>query len=350
MDLLIIGGTRFLGRHLVDAALARGDTVTLFNRGQTQAVLPAGVTLLKGDRRGDLSALAAGAWDAVIDTCAYLPGDVSWLTTALAGRVGRYLLVSSISAYASAARPTPEDAPLGSIDDADTTVVDGRTYGPLKALCEAAALRVLGDAACTIVRPGLIVGPHDPTERFTWWPARLARAADDHQPVLVPGAPQRPLQAIDVRDLAPWLLRLMDGSTGGAFNATSPPGALTWGGLLQACAQAAGCGAGPAGPDLRWLPDGHLLAHSVQPWRDLPLWLPADGPAAAEHAAFMAVPTARAQAAGLVCRPIADTVADTLAWWRALPDQRRAFSLAGLAPDREAAVLAAWPATPTSPG
>jgi len=358
MDLLIIGGTRFLGRHLVDAAQARGDRITLFNRGQTLAAPPAGVTLRRGDRQADLSALAGGRWDVVIDTCAYLPGDVSRLTTALAGRVGRYLLVSSVSAYASAALPTPEDAPLGRIDDIDTPVVDGRTYGPLKALCEAAALRVLGDAACTIVRPGLIVGPHDPTERFTWWPARLARAAHDHQPVLVPGAPHRPLQAIDVRDLAAWMLQLMDAGagavagagagagagTGGAFNATSPPGAFNWGGLLQACATAAGFGPGQAGPDLRWLPDAHLLAQGVQPWRDLPLWLPAEGPDAAEHAAFMAVPTARAQAAGLVCRPIAATVADTLAWWRALPDERRAFSLAGLPPEREAAVLAAWPA------
>lgn len=341
MDLLIIGGSRFLGRHLVDAALARGDRVTLFNRGRTDRPgrwAAAGVVALQGDRQGDLSALRGGSWDAVVDTCGYLPRDVQRMAEALAGRAGRYLFVSSISAYASAARPTPEDAPLGVIDDPDTTVVDGRSYGPLKALCEAAAGRAFGEAATLKVRPGLIVGPHDPTERFTWWPARLARAAADGQPVLVPGAPQRPLQCIDVRDLAGWLLRLLDAGASGAFNATSPPGAADWGGLIDACVQAAG-----GRPVLHWVDDAHLLAQGVEPWKDLPLWLPADGPQAAEHAAFMAVPTDRAAAAGLACRPLAETVADTLAWWRRLPPERQAFTLAGLAPGREAAVLAQWP-------
>jgi 2'-hydroxyisoflavone reductase len=337
MDLLIIGGSRFLGRHLVDAALARGDRVTLFNRGLSGPA-PEGVVTLHGDRQGDLLALTASGqrWDAVVDTCGYLPGDVHRMADALAGRVGRYLFVSSISAYASAALPTAEDAPLGQIDDADTTVIDGRTYGPLKALCEAAVRQRLGDAASILVRPGLIVGPHDPTERFTYWPARLARAADDGLPVLVPGAPQRPLQVIHARDLADWMLRLIDLGASGAFNATSPPGAATWGELLAVCAQAAG-----VQPVLRWVDDAHLLRQGVAPWKDLPLWLPAEGPDAAEHAAFMTVPTARAQAAGLVCRPLIDSVADTLAWWRSLPPDGRAFSQAGLAPEREAALLAA---------
>jgi 2'-hydroxyisoflavone reductase len=338
MDWLVIGGSRFLGRHLVDAALARGDRVTVFNRGQS-APPAAGVTALQGDRQGDLSALQAGRWDVVVDTCGYLPRDVARMAAALAGRVGRYVFISSVSAYASAAQPTPEDAPLGRIDDADTSVIDGRTYGPLKALCEAAAVQAIGPAQTVLVRPGLIVGPHDPTGRFTWWPARLARAAADHQPVLAPGEPQRPLQFIDARDLAAWLLRLADAGAAGAFNAVSPPGFTTWGGLLQSCADAAG-----VVPTLAWLPDHPLLSQGVQPWMDLPLWLPAEGPDAAGHAAFMAVPTGRAQASGLVCRPLAQTVADTLAWWRGLPADRQAFASTGLAPEREAAVLAAFQA------
>jgi hypothetical protein len=177
-----------------------------------------------------------------------------------------------------------------------------------------AVLRALGPQRCQLVRPRLIVGPHDPTGRFTWWPARLARAAVDGRPVLAPGTPDRPLQVIDARDLAAWVLYLLDQGAAGAFNAVSPPGAINWGRLLQACAAAAG-----VQPDLRWVADELLLAHGVGPWMELPLWIPASGPDAAYSAAFMAVPTNRAQAAGLHCRPVGATVADTLAWWQALP-------------------------------
>ena len=340
MRLLIIGGTRFLGRHLVDAALARGDSVTLFNRGLSSPQPPAGVAWLQGDRTGDLAMLASGpGWDAAIDTCGYLPADTGRLARALAGRVGRLAFISSVSAYASMARPNDEGAPLGVIDDPDTTTIDGRTYGPLKALCEAAVQQALGPQHSLLVRPGLIVGPHDPTGRFTWWPARLARAAADGQPVLAPGTPDRPLQVVDARDLAAWLLYLLDQGAAGAFNAVSPPGAITWGSLLQACAAAAG-----VQPDLRWVPDDQLLAAGVGPWMELPLWIPASGPDAADSAAFMAVPSARAQAAGLRCRPITDTVADTLAWWQALPAGQQVFAATGLAPEREAAL------TRTAPG
>lgn len=336
MRLLIIGGTRFLGRHLVDAALARGDLVTLFNRGQAASQPPAGVTWLQGDRAGDLAALDAGpGWDAVIDTCGYLPDDTGRLAHALAGRAGRYIFISSVSAYASHAQPNAEDAPLGVLADASTTVVDGTSYGPLKALCEAAVQRAFGERRSLLVRPGLIVGPHDPTGRFTWWPARLARAAVDGQPVLAPGLPSRPLQLIDARDLAAWLLRLADDGASGAFNAVSPPGAFTWGELLGACAGAVGVSV-----DMRWVSDDRLLSAGVAPWMDLPLWLPASGPDAADSAAFMAVPTARAESAGLRCRPLVQTAADTLAWWRALPAERQAFTNTGLIPEREAALLA----------
>ncbi len=334
MRLLIIGGTRFLGRHLVDAALKRGDQVTIFNRGQSAAQPPAGVAWLQGDRAGDLATLVDGpGWDAAIDTCGYLPADTGRLAQALAHRVGRLAFISSVSAYASMARPNDEDAPLGVIDDPDTTTIDGRTYGPLKALCEAAVRQALGPQRCLLVRPGLIVGPHDPTGRFTWWTARLARAAVDGQPVLAPGTPDRPLQVIDARDLAAWVLPLLDQGAAGAFNAVSPPGAINWDRLLQACAAAAG-----VQPDLRWVADELLLAHGVGPWMELPLWIPASGPDAADSAAFMAVPTDRAQAAGLHCRPIGATVADALAWWQALPAAAQAFASTGLSPVREAQI------------
>jgi 2'-hydroxyisoflavone reductase len=324
--LLVIGGTRFVGRHLVAAALARGDTVTLFNRGQSGPV-PAGVESLVGDRRVDLSALAHGRWDAVVDTCGYLPREVAAMAAALRGRVGRYVFVSSVSVYASTATANTEGDPLATIDDPDTDVVDGRTYGALMALCEAALSHAFGVRAA-VVRPGLIVGPHDPTQRFTYWPARLARAVDG-QPVLAPGHPDAPVQVIDARDLAAFMLQLIDGDRPGPFNAVGPT--LTMGQVLQACADAAG-----VQPDLRWIDMTTLQARGLQPWSDLPLALPDD----ADHAGFMRTDARRALAAGLHTRPLAQTVADTLAWWRSLPPAAQVFDKAGLSSERERAALA----------
>lgn len=331
MHWLIIGGTRFLGRHLVEAALARGDEVTLFNRGQSAAAPPPGVEWRQGDRRAELSALATGQWDAVVDTCGYLPGEVARMAAMLHGRVGRYVFISSISAYAGSARPNDEDAPLATTDTPDTEVVDGSTYGPLKALCEAAATARFGDRTL-LVRPGLIVGPHDPTQRFTYWPARFGRAKDGDE-VLAPGAPEAPIQYIDVRDLAAFVLEAAAAGQQGAFNAISPPQRWHWGELLQACADAAGCR-----PAVQWADEAWLQAQGVAPWSDLPLWVPAEG----EQAAFMLQPARRAEAAGLRHRPLAETVADTLAWWRSLPADQQAFTRAGLSPEREAALLRAW--------
>jgi len=326
MKLLVIGGTRFLGRHLVEAALAAGDTVTAFNRGRSGAA-PAAVDARVGDRRASLAALDDGRWDAVVDTCGYLPGEVSAMARALAGRVGAYAFVSSVSVYAEHTSSNDENAERGTIDDPDTTVVDGRSYGPLKALCEDTLQAVVGPERALILRPGLIVGPHDPTQRFTYWPARLARAGDG-APVLAPGAPTAPIQCVDARDLAAFILHALRQGARGAFNLTSPPGLWTFGDLLGACADAAG-----VRPPIDWVPVARLQAVGLQPWTDLPLALPDD----AEHAGFMRVDVARALAAGLALRPLAQSVADTLAWWQALPPEAQGFERAGLTAAREAA-------------
>jgi 2'-hydroxyisoflavone reductase len=339
MDLLVIGGGRFLGRHLVDRALARGDRVTVFNRGRASSTWPAGVTALVGDRAGDLAALDTGRWDAVVDTCGYLPGDTGALAAHLAPRCAVYAFVSSVSVYADSRAPRHEGDPVGTIDDPDTTVVDGRTYGPLKALCEAAVARAFGSHRTLIVRPGLIVGPHDPTQRFTHWPVRHARAAAEQAgggplaPMLAPAPADGPVQCIDARDLAAWTLDALAQGTRGVFNATSPPDTWTWRDLLAACAQAAG-----ATPPVLWATPAELADAGVAPWSDLPLALPADE----DHAHFLRVPTAAAQAAGLRCRPLPDTVRETLAWWQGLAagDQAALAARAGLDAAREAQAVA----------
>jgi 2'-hydroxyisoflavone reductase len=279
-----------------------------------------------GDRRGDLSALAEGHWDAVVDTCGYLPGEVDRMAALLHGRVGTYSFVSSVSVYASTAEPNDEAGRVGEIDDPTTEVVDGRSYGPLKALCEQALQRRFG-ADALILRPGLIVGPHDPTQRFTYWPARLGRAHDG-EAVLAPGRPEAAVQVIDARDLAAFMLRLLDDGAAGVYNAVGVP--TTMGAVLQTCADVAG-----VRPDWRWIEMATLQARGLQPWSELPLALPDD----AEHAGFMRTDVRRALAAGLRTRPLADTVADTLAWWRSLPPEQQAFDKAGLTPQREALAL-----------
>jgi 2'-hydroxyisoflavone reductase len=327
---LVIGGGRFVGRHLVDAALARGDEVTVFNRGLARAEWPQGVRVLQGDRNGDLGALAVGHWDAVIDTCAYWPAEVERLADALQGRVGACLLVSSISVYAGFAQPNDETSLLGRIDDPHTEVIDARSYGPLKALCEAAARERFGDVGTLILRPGLIVGPHDPTQRFTYWPARIAAAADG-EAVLVPGAPLDAVQFIDARDLAAFALDALHAGHRGIFNVTSPPRA--WGEVLDTCAQVAA-----RRPRWVWAPAQRLAELQLQPWSDLPVWLPPEG----DTAGMAHTSVEAALAAGLRVRPLQETVADTLAWYAVLPAEDRAFTRAGLTPQREAAALAGW--------
>jgi 2'-hydroxyisoflavone reductase len=325
--LLLLGGTGFLGPAVVEAARARGHVVTLFHRGKTRPGLFPGVEELFGDRDGELDALRGRAWDAVVDTSGYVPRVVWQSAELLAPSVDRYLFVSSIAVYADTDRAgLDEAAPAKVLEDPASEDVP-REYGALKAACERAVEAALPGRAL-VVRPGLIVGPGDPTDRFAFWPVRLARGGE----VLAPGDGSDPVQVVDVRDLGAFLVRLLEERATGTFNATGPAARLATRDFLAACTPA---GAAPA---LIWVPVEFLEAEKVSPWTDLPAWVPARG----ETLGLGQIAIAKAVAAGLAFRPLADTARDTLAWWRTLPEERRARLRAGLSPGREAQVLSAW--------
>jgi 2'-hydroxyisoflavone reductase len=326
MRLLILGGTIFLGRHLVEAALARGHALTLFNRGQHNPELFPAVEKLRGDRDGNLGALRGRRWDAVIDTCGYVPRVVGQSAALLAEAVGRYVFISSISAYADASRAgISEGSPLA-VPETSTEVITGESYGPLKVACEQVVERTL-PGRCLIIRPGLIVGPHDPTDRFTYWPVRLHQGGD----VLAPAPESAPVQIVDVRDLAQWIIRLVEKETSGVYNATGPARLLTMAEMLEQCREAITSEA-----RLCWLPADYLLAAGVEPWTDLPLWLPGD-----EMAGLLATDISRALAAGLSFRPLGETARDTLMWAQSRPADHQ--WRAGLSAEREKTLLTDQP-------
>jgi 2'-hydroxyisoflavone reductase len=318
MDILILGGTRFLGRHIVEAALASGHRLTLFNRGQTNAELFPDVEKLRGDRGSDLSALQGRHWDAAIDICGYVPRVVRASAELLAGAVANYTFISSISVYADFQRPgLDEDAPTGVLADPGVEEITNETYGPLKALCEQAVEEALPGRAL-IVRPGYIVGPDDPTDRFTYWPHRVARGGE----MLAPGDPEAPVQFIDVRDLSEWIVRVVEARATGPYNATGPAYRLEMGRLLAECKQLTGSDA-----HFLWAGEDFLQAHQV----DLPIWTPASEIGGAT------VNCQRAIDAGLIFRPLSETIRATLAWDISRPAD---YTLrAGLAPEREAELL-----------
>lgn len=329
MRILILGGTIFLGRHFVEAAQARGHEVTLFHRGKHGADLFPDVERILGDRDGGLAALDGRTWDAVVDTCGYVPRVVEAAAHALADRVERYVFVSTLSVYPdSATVGLDETAPVGTLEDPTTEVVDGATYGPLKALCEQAAEKATEGRALTI-RPGLIVGPHDPSDRFTWWPWRLARGGE----VPAPEHPGCRIQWIDVRDLATWMVAMVEAREVGVFNAIGPEAPATFGDLFGACAAMTGVEAKPV-----WLDAAFLDAEKIQPYMDLPLWVP-DVP---EHAGFSTFSLERALQNGLTLRPLEETVDATWRWAQTRPDDHA--WRAGLDPEREAALLRTWSA------
>jgi len=339
LKILILGGTGFTGPHQVRHALSRGHQVTVFNRGHEHGAWRGPVEALVGDRNtGDLKALEGRDWDVCIDNPTTLPFWVRDAGRVLAGHVRQYIFISTISVYADHATPADETSPLASYagrdpmaETMDTLRADMRLYGPLKAASEAEAERQF-PGITTIIRPGLIVGPGDETDRFTYWPMRLARGGE----VLAPGDGTDPAQIIDARDLAEWTVRMAEQRVFGVFNATGPAHELTMRAMLEGVAAAAQSDA-----KLEWIPTAWLAAHKVAPWSDLPVWVPGQG----DTAGFSRTIIERALAAGLSFRPLAKTVADTLAWFRTLPPDRQAKLRAGLAPDREAAQLAEWRAS-----
>jgi 2'-hydroxyisoflavone reductase len=303
MNLLLLGGPRFLGRALIEAALAGGHNVTMFNRGRTNPHLFPQVERLHGDRDGQLDALADRRWDVVIDTSGYVPRGVRQSAALLAPNVDRYIFISTISVYREPVSPNAaENAPLAVLADETVEEITGETYGGLKVLCEQAVQDVYGERAL-IIRPGLIVGPHDPTNRFTYWVTRIAEGGA----VLAPDDREAPVQVIDVRDLAEWTLRLAADRAVGVFNATGPAVPLTLERTLLACRAATGSDA-----NLVWVDPQWLLAAGVEPWSEIPLWAP--GSEALNQASIAA-----ARTAGLTFRPLEQTIADTLAWARTEP-------------------------------
>jgi 2'-hydroxyisoflavone reductase len=335
MKLLVLGGTKFLGRAVVEAALARGHEVTLFNRGRTNPDLFPELERLRGDRDGDLSSLAGRSWDAVVDPSGYVPRVVRASAELLAPNVERYTFVSSLSVYADFSVPSyDESTPLARLEDPATEDVQ-ESYGGLKALCEQVVNEVFGDRGVS-VRAGLIVGPHDPTGRFTYWPLRVASGGE----VLAPAPAGRPVQFIDVRDLAAWVVRVSEDGGGGPYNAVGPVPPVTMGDLLATCLDVAGGDA-----TLVWVDEEFLLEHGVGPWMELPLWIPASD---TESANVHAADVSRALAAGLAFRPVAETVRDTLEWARSESETSAplasgvAIGEAGLRPEREAELLRAW--------
>jgi len=313
VKLLILGGTRFLGRHVVDAALARGDHVTVFTRGRQPNHWGDAVAAVGGNRdpavEPGLAALADGAWDAVIDTCGYVPRVVRASVELLAPRVGRYLFVSSISVFTDASKARLSEAsPVGVLEDPETEEV-GAHYGPLKAACENVVTEVFGDRALN-VRPGLIVGPHDPTDRFGYWVARFVHPrllGDRAEAAVVPLPKARPLQWIDARDLAAFMLDLVAAGANGTYNATSPAGQWTMRTLIDALAAAGGA----AAPRVAWTDEAKLIEYKVEPWTGLPLWIPTSF---ADEAGFMDIDCGKAERAGLRARAPAGTIVDTAAW------------------------------------
>lgn len=337
MRILLIGGTKFLGRHLVTAAQTRGHEITLFHRGKHSSEGLVGIEEIYGDRNDPLDCLQHRQWDAVIDTCGYLPQTVRASAEALRHAVQQYVFISSISVYTDA-RPAnyPEATPLATLTaeqagqaqhlnaKADLTARDlGALYGALKASCEQQVQQVFGEHSL-LVRPGVLVGPHDPTDRFTYWAQRVARGGE----VLAPGRPGRFVQFIDVRDVADWIVGMVESKAGGIYNVNGKPFALTFAQMLESMKVTSQSTAA-----FTWVDERFLQQQQLQEWSELPLYLAESRP---ENAGFMSANIDRALAQGLTFRPLQETIQDTLAWQAMQPAPLQA----GLDPGREREVLA----------
>lgn len=345
LTLLVLGGTGLIGPPMVEYALARGHEVTLFTRGKTNTHLFPDVERLKGDRNDDISALEQAVadgrrWDAVIDNTASLPRWVTESAGLLADAADIYLYTSSISAYADSSIPgADETAAVGQISTEDeakvltTKDITGENYGPLKARCEEEARKAFPDKAI-VVRPGLIVGPGDYSDRFSYWPVRINRGGE----VMAPGNPDDPVQFIDCRDLGEWYIRLVEAKALGTYNGTGPRSPMSIAGMLYGIRATV-----DNEISFTWVDADFLEEHEVQAWMHMTVWVPPVG----EYAGFSSSSIQRALDAGLTFRPLADTAEATMAYWNSLPDERRANPKAGLPADKEKEVLTTWHAKET---
>ncbi|MEE8155075.1 MAG: SDR family oxidoreductase [Phycisphaerales bacterium] len=336
MDLLILGGTGFLGPHTVRAAQQRGHKITLFNRGRTNPQLFPGLEQLQGDRDpkiGDgLKALTGRRWDAVIDTSGYLPRLVRTSAELLGPNVTQYVFISTVSVYADFSKPgIVETDAVATLEDDTIEQITGETYGPLKALCEQAVEAAM-PGRVTNIRPGLIVGPGDPTDRFTYWPVRIDRGGE----VLAPRPKEAPVQFIDVRDLAQWIVKVIEDGHAGVYNATGPRAKLTMAQMLYGCRAATS-----SAVSFTWVAPEFLLEQGVKPWTELPQWLPGENDAGQNQ-----VNIERALNLGLTFRPLADTARDTIQWHKETRGPGYDFGATegsfGMKAQRETAILAAW--------
>jgi 2'-hydroxyisoflavone reductase len=334
MRILILGGTGFTGPYQVQYALSRGHKVTTFNRGKTHpGELPGEVEQLIGDRNGKLEALKDRQWDVVIDNPTSLPAWVRDAAQILKGNVERYVFISTISVYGEVKTGPDETAPTEKYEGADpyketleAMKASGyKTYGPLKALSEKEAEKWF-PGKTLVIRPGLIVGPRDETDRFTYWPVRIDRAGE----VLAPGSPNDPVQFIDARDLAEWTIRMAENRETGIYNATGPAKALGIGEMLGGIKAALKSNA-----TFTWVTEDFLTRQKVEPWSDMPVWT-------GKESGLARAKIDRALTKGLTFRPLAETARDTLTWFKSLSQDRQSHLKAGLPPEREAEVLNAW--------
>jgi 2'-hydroxyisoflavone reductase len=324
VKILVLGGTAFLGRHLTEIALAREYDVVHFNRGRTSPSLFPEVETVVGDRESDLERLAGRSFDAVVDTSGYEPATVAASVRQLGAAAEHYTFISSVSVYADVSSPgVDETASLAIVPAGEDASATREThYGALKALCEQEVEKAFPGQSL-VIRPGLIVGPHDPTGRFGYWPHRIARGGQ----VVAPVPRDRPTQIVDARDLAAWIVACIELRQVGVFNAVGPVSQLAFGSLLEVCREVAGSDA-----TVTWVDEQFLLDQGVEPWSELPLWIPSSWP---DEAGFDQIDGSRAFAAGLVLRPLEETVAATLA------ETEWAIG-SSLTPEREIELLNAW--------
>ncbi len=342
LKILILGGTGFIGPHMVREALRRGHEVTLFNRGRTNRTLFPDLELLVGDRDNNLDALRGRKWDAVVDNSGYVPRHVADSATLLSTAVSHYIFVSTVGVYAAMSgnltaadyhdvdMPNTEyDSPLVTMPDETVEEVVTETYGPLKVLCERAATEAMGEDRITILRPTWVAGPGDNSDRFTYWPVRVARGGE----MLVPGTSADLIQIVDVRDLANFVVDSLEKNITGIYNMVTPPGSYAMGEFMADCQAVTASDASFTWADLSFIEANGLYAAG-----ELPIWAPMSGDTRSDAI----VNGDRSFSKGMQTRPIKETIRDTLTWWETLPEDRRDKLRAGLSAERETELLVAW--------